>query len=354
MLRNRSLRAFSSAAALVLGTFCLSGFAATQAHAQSGGNNTAREVVNSVIQDIIESVRDRIRSQIKPIGPPLRFSGEDAASVAIYDDAFANLALGYAGMPLKAPPPPPAPIYLFGFTTTGSYDHSHSSEAGVTTNTNSFTATAGPDVTKIGIFDRSDALTLIVTGSDSWAKIVGGATSTTPGVAGTISYLNGGFSTDFTVNGQWTRTMGMTTQATSYTDNVQYRWDLANSWWVEPTAGVTYTETFAPALPVATSTEVHGGLHFGTEVMWNGVRVQPYFSGQLYTIADEKLAVPAGGMLPGGGAAVSQKGQVGGRGSAKLTFLWTNNFSTFIDIHGSGIDHTSDIGTTGGLRWTWN
>lgn len=352
MLRNGSLRALSRATAVALGTVCLSGVAATQAHAQA--SNTAREVVNSVIQDIIEQVRDRIRSEIRPVGPPLRFSGEDAANAPIYNDAFGSLALGYAGMPLKAPPPPPAPTYLYGFTTTGSYDHARATAGGLTTNTNQFTATAGPDVTKIGIFTRSDALTFIATGSDSWAKVVAGPSSTTPGIAGTISYLNGGFSTDFTANPQWTRTMGMTTQATSFTDNVQYRWDLANAWWVEPTAGVTYSETFAPALPVATSTEVHGGLHFGTETMWNGVKVQPYFSAVLYTIADEKLAVPFGGMLPGGAPAVNQKGLVGGRGSAKLTFLWTNNFSSFIDIHGSGIDHTSDIGTTGGLRWTWN
>jgi hypothetical protein len=350
MLRNGSLRALLRATALAVGTICLSGLAATQAHAQA--SNTAREVVNSVIQDIIEQVRDRIRSEIRPVGPALRFSGEDAANAPIYDDAFKSLALGYASMPLKAPPPPPAPIYLYGFTTTGSYDHSHATTAGLSTDTNVFTTTAGPDVTKIGIFDRSDALTVIVTGSDSWSQIVGGASSTTPGIAGTISYLNGGFSTDFTTNGQWTRTMGMTTQATSYTDNVQYRWDLANAWWVEPTVGVTYTETFVPAASVSTTTEVHGGLRFGTETMWNGVKVQPYFQGQVYTIASE-TGVVAVGALPGA-TGVNMQGQVGARGSAKLTFLWTNNFSSFIDVHASGIDHTTDIGTTGGLRWTWN
>jgi hypothetical protein len=334
--------------ALLLGATFLPALCVTQARA--GSSDTAREVVNSVIQDVIQSIRDRVRGYTRP-GAPLRYNGESAAAGSIYDQAFAPfMPLGYAGMPVKATAVAPSPSWLYGFTVTGSADQDIARAAGLTTTTNSLTFTGSGDVTKIGIFDRSDTLTLIATGSDLLGFPSTGESTTTPGVAGTVAYGNGNFSTDFTVNGQWTHAAGVVTTAVSYTDNVQYRFDLANAWFVEPTIGETYSQTFIQGAGGinGSSLEVHGGGRIGTEVLWNGVRVQPNFSAQAYTLVSETVAVPGGGV-----AGTNQKGLVGGRGAAKFNFLWSNSFSSYVEGHVRGIDDTFGYGATGGLRWTW-
>jgi hypothetical protein len=346
--------------ALLFGTVCLPSFAVIPAKADP--SETAREVVNGVIQSVIQSIRDEIRMRLAhPVGAPLRFNGEpdDPAAASIYNDAFR--ALGY--MPPKASPPAPtpAPSWLFGATGTGSYDYNHSSAGGINTHTNSFTVTGGLDATRIGVFGASDALTFVATGSDSFARAdianAAGVTSTTPGIAGTVSYLNGGFSTDFTVNGQWTHSLGMTTTAVSYTPNAQYRFDLPNAWWWEPTIGDTYTQTSLPGgLGNTHTNEVHGGVRVGTETPWYGVRVQSQVEGDVFNITDQSVpTVPGGAALPAGtpGSTPSQQGKTGGRGSVRFTFLWTDHFSTYIEGHIHGIDDTLGEGVTGALRYTW-
>jgi len=65
--------------------------------------------------------------------------------------------------------------------------------------------------------------------------------------------------------------------------------------------------------------------------MWNKVRVQPSLTLAAFSIVDQTgIAAPV--VLPpgvpgavGGGAA--RTGDVGGRASGKLNFLWTSNFS---------------------------
>jgi hypothetical protein len=154
---------------------------------------------------------------------------------------------------------------------------------------------------------------------------------------------------DFTINAQWTRSAGLTTTAMSYTPNVQYRYDLANRWWFEPTAGFTYSQISVPGGGVnGSSLEVHGGARIGTETVWNGIRVQPQLEGIAFTLASQTVAVPGGAVAP-----ASQKGMLGGRGAAKWSFLWSSNFSSFVEAHVRGVDSTLGFGTTGGLRWTW-
>jgi hypothetical protein len=147
----------------------------------------------------------------------------------------------------------------------------------------------------------------------------------------------------------------------SYTGNAQYRFDFPYSVWIEPTAGVTYTEVYTQnfGTKFADNTEVHGGARIGTEMKWMGYIVQPTLYGAVFGVVDSNMVglIPAG--LPGGVAAT---GLVGGRGSGKINVIWTPNFSSYVEVHGSGasntktpgVGSTQTIGAQAGLRYTWN
>jgi hypothetical protein len=366
---NRS--GFSKAAkhgaiALLLGSVCMPALVISQARADS---NTDR-IIQNVIQNILQNVRDQIqRRELRAnpyVGPnsALRFSGEDANTASNTDDPFN--ALAYNKIPTKAPPmvAPPPPAYLYGINLIGSGDESRSSAGGFTTTTQSAAVTGAVDITKIGIFSAYDAVSVIFTGSGIWSHSIGVDSTTSVG-AGTIAYVNGGFSTDFTVNGNWTSSqlaaVGIAaapdSSGVSYSPNVQYKFELGNTWFIEPTVGFTYTETYTGNFDVRTgdSTEVHGGARIGFETVVGGIRVQPQISGAAFSIVSQNGvggAIGPGG-LPIPGAGGTPTGQVGGRGSGKLNFLWTDAFSSYVEAHGSIIENTSAYGASGGLRWTF-
>lgn len=365
-------RGFAVAALAVL---CL--FAVRPAAAQSGPN-IPQEVVNNVIQNIIQNVRDQIQHR-RVIAPPgaLRFSGE--ASDFDNRDPFAAKgvsnpfsALAYA----KAPPLAAQPVaaWLYGVNLVGSGDRAQTlgTEVSVATVTGAF------DVTKIGIFTTTDALTFIGTGSHSWAHSftagnVFAAPFTTdgsiPSTSGTLSYINGGFSADFTVLASWTHNSSTAiggiadSSGVGYTFNGQYRFDFPYTVWIEPTAGVTYSESYAANFGPKTgdSTELHGGARAGFETKWLGFTVQPSVSGQYYEIVDSNGAGGVVGAVP----AVGVTGTYGVRGSGKINVLWTPQLSSYLEVHGSSITvpnkalvapiatGTSIVGTQAGLRYTW-
>lgn len=342
-------------AALLLGTVCMPAFMFSQARADS----VTDRIIQNVIQDILQNVRDQIqrRRLLPPPSRALRFSGEDAHSASNSDDPFN--ALAYGKVYTKAPPMP-EPVsspYLYGFNLTGSGDESRS--AGVTTS--SVAATGAIDITKIGITSAYDAVSVIFTGSGVWSNSIGVDTTTSVG-AGTIAYVNGGFSTDFTIDGTWTRTRlaaaGIVgtpdVSGVSYAPNVQYKFDLPNTWFIEPTVGFTYTQTYTADFGSQTgdSTEVHGGARVGFETMWNTVRVQPSLTLAAFSIVSQ---TGAGGAIGPNGLPLAggTTGQVGGRASGKLNFLWTDKFSSFIEAHGSTISGTDAYGGSGGVRWTF-
>jgi Autotransporter beta-domain len=329
-------------------------------------DSVADRVIQNVVQNVLQNVRDQIQSRRLAIPTPgrLQFTGEEEPTAYQGSDPFA--ALGYAKAPLytKAPPPAPAvPTWLYGVNLTGSADWSRS--AGITTS--SYGVTGAIDITKIGISSQYDALTVIFTGGGVWSNAPGTDSSTGVG-AGTIAYTNGGFSVDFTIDGTWTTSRlaaaGIITNTDStgisYAPNVQYKFDLANGFFIEPTVGATYTQTFTSSFGAQTgdSTEVHGGARFGTDTTWNGTRVQPSLKLEAFSIVAQSgiSTVAVGGtgvttpVVTGSGVAT---GQVGGRASGKLNILWTPTFSSFIEAHGSGISGLTAYGTTAGLRWTF-
>ena len=330
-------------------------------------------IIQNVIQNILQDVRDQIQNRrlVSPYSPGrLQFTGEDANARFGADDPFS--ALAYARAPYtKAPPAPPAPpppTYIYGLNLVGSADWSRAS--GITTN--SYGVTGAVDFTKIGIFNQYDALTFIFTGGGVWSHALGLDSNTGLG-AGTVSYVNGGFSTDFTVDGTWTGstlaqagiiTTHMDTTGISYAPNVQYKFENVggSAWYIEPTVGLTYTQTFDANFGTQTgdSTQVQGGARFGTETNWNGVRVQPQIQLMAFSLIAQSgtsSSTISTGTIPSLPISSSTNGiatgQIGGRASGKLNFLWTSNFSSYIEAHGSVIDQVSSYGATAGLRWTF-
>jgi hypothetical protein len=323
-----------------------------------------QRILANAITNILQDIRDQIQSRklLPPAGPGrLRFSAEESEfdnrhPFAVQDSNNPFEALAYTKAYTKAPPP--APVWLYGVNAILSGDSTTSTGSTATT----WTAVGAFDVTKIGIFTTSDALTFLATGSDSWSHIPAQFfNSSTPSGSGTLAYTNGGFSTDHTVTSSWTSNsvigLGIAAPANSslvsYTGNVQYKYDLGHSWFIEPTAGVIYTNFYTANLGTSTgtSTEVHGGGRIGTEVMWGGIKVQPSISAAAFEIVGVS---GAGGVAAAGAPNVTaQLNQLGGRGSTKLDFIWTSKFSTFLEGHISSVAGTQTVGASGGLRYTF-
>jgi hypothetical protein len=228
------------------------------------------------------------------------------------------------------------------------------------------------DVTKIGIFSQYDAFTVIFTGSGIWSDAPGLNSNTGVG-AGTVAYVNGGFSTDFTIDGTWTRArlsaLGVAlsttdTSGVSYAPNVHYKFELGNNWYIEPVVGVTYTQLFTASFGSQTgdSTTVHGGARFGGDTTWQGVRVQPSLTVEAFSIVEQTnslgtsstVSSPPPGTIPGTiSSAGAPTGAVGVQASGKLNFVWTPTFSNYFEAHGSTISSTDAYGVSVGLRWTF-
>lgn len=333
------------------------------AHAQSI-QDVQQEVVNNVTRTVLQNVRDQVqRRRVRSSAGVTRFSGSEA-SILDYNNPFASIASGdpmsalaYNKIPTKVPTLETiAPSYLFGINVIGTGD---ASQAGGVTTTSAAAAGAF-DVTRIGIFTATDALTIVGTGTGVWSSLPGIDATATAG-SGTIAYTNGGFSTDFTVTGTWSsvvlKALGIVlpanSTAVSYAPNVQYKFDLGNDWYLEPTVGVTYTESYTANFDtkIGDSTEVHGGARFGTEWMWGDWKVQPSVTSILFTVVDQHSIFDQFNQLAPNNS--SNKGLLGGRGSGKLNFVWNTNFSSYIEAHGSSIGGAKAFGGSGGLRWTF-
>lgn len=341
------------------GCIAIAGLAAldTQPAKAQGASEISRQVINSTIQSVIQTIRDRLQRKSLPreaTTRPLRFAPDGSPTAQYFDEVFG--ALGYAKSPMvtKAPaaPPPPPPPLQWAISGTGSLDQQRTTVAGFETTTNTEAATGTGSVTKIGVFGPSDAWVVGVVGGGSFSQ-QSGVRTTTPSVGTFTAYVNGGFSADFTFLTSWSHTttplLGAPTPnstAYSYTGDVQYKFDLATGWWIEPTVGVTFTQTTFDAVGAVhgESTQVQGGARIGTEVLWNGVRVQPTITGLAYS----NVHISTGGIV-GGVAAGTDEGQVWGKGALKFTFLFTDQFSAFIEGNVRGTSGTVDAIGYGGL-----
>ncbi|MCL2717148.1 MAG: hypothetical protein FWD68_22070, partial [Alphaproteobacteria bacterium] len=204
------------------------------------------------------------------------------------------------------------------------------------------------------------------TGLNSWTttKTTGlqDTSSAIPATSATIAYLNGGFSTDFSILATWipaTPDSAQGSRALAYSTNFQYRYQAPHSLWFEPTIGVTYGEQFNGnfADQCATTTEVHGGLRLGAETRWMGFKIQPTLSAVAFKVVDQSGAATQiyNRALS---EMVTPAGSVGVRSSAKMTVLWKENFSTYLDVHASTISspdmpNIQILGVQGGMRYSF-
>ena len=344
---------------------------------QSGYGQFQQDILLGNVGSITQGVRDQIHRRLigstTPVAP-LRFTGEEAdfdksnpfTAMGVTDPFN---ALAYGKVYTKAPPMAPVSQWIYGANLIGSGDQTVTlgSQIGIGTVTGAF------DVTKIGIFTSTDALTFIGTGSGSWAHDFSSPLSQwdseTPAVSGTLSYLSGAFSADFTTLASWTSYSSAlagfapptNNSVVSYTGNVQYRFDFPYSVFFEPTGGVTYTDVYSSGFgtEAADYTELHAGGRVGSEMKWMGYTIEPQLSGAVFKIVDYNVDNAA--IVPGIIPANPNLG-LGARGSAKVTVLWTPQFSSYIEAHASSLSGTNTalgiasmqtVGGQMGLRYTW-
>jgi len=316
----------------------------------------ADEAVRSLIQSISQTIRDEVRRRLlhtAPFSRPLRYSGDDVSSAtpSIYDDAFG--ALGYSSADLQARAASPivtkaAPIGAqqnLIYNTFFSAGHDWSFASGVETNTLSIAG--GGTVTKIGFFSATDAITVGVIGSGAFSRVRTLKSDTSvPGVTGLLNWQNGNFSSENKVTGSWseTETAGLKAKSdsVSFASDYNYRFDLGNTWYVEPTVGHVYTKTFFDGFSAEGKYwEVHGGGRIGTSWVSNGMSVSPSTT----LIAYSPVSTEVGGA--GGSASSPLEGKVGFRGSSKIDFGLSSSFTATIEGRYTTIDHTHGYGVQG-------
>lgn len=326
-------------------------------------------VIWTHVHNHLQTVRDVIqnRNLTPPVGMS-RFTAEesdfDPRRPFERSARHAFDALGYAKAPATAPAA--TPVWLFGVNAIGAVDETRT----VTGSTTASSGSGAFDVTKIGIFTASDALTFIATGTGIWAHTFGLDITTGSG-AGTLAYTNGGFSADFTTAATWSRPSSLiaaviappNSSSVSYTGNVQYKYDLPYTVYIEPTIGVTYMETYTANFGTKTgdATELHVGGRMGVEWNWIGYKVQPQISGQVFKNVAQSGVLA--GAVPGLPFAVAgTDAGLGGRGAVRFNVIWTPNFSSFLDVHASTLGSTKTfatlvgtqtVGGSAGMRYSW-
>jgi len=262
----------------------------------------------------------------------------------------------------------------WGVWGTGSGNWQRSTIAWTTTNSSTATGVGGSDYTRFGILTTSDALVIGVDGTYSNTRAAGTDTNS-PGGGAYLAYINGGFSGDFSFLALSLSTTGgaaptPSSDSYSYTGDLQYRYNLPNAWWFEPTVGATYSNTFFNAVGAATGEvlTVQGGARLGTETpLWNGVRVQTTFFGLAYSNVVENtgglpgapnIGIVNGIPLVGVGTSTSpDRGQVWGKGDAKFNFVFNQHFSSYVEGAIYGTDGNLRVlggGVFGGLRYVFN
>jgi hypothetical protein len=119
------------------------------------------------------------------------------------------------------------------------------------------------------------------------------------------------------------------TDTSNFSANVQNKYDLSFAWWVEPTAGVSYTwtSTNTPGFTDGHSTRVQGGVRVGTEWTSGTLKVQPTITGLAYSEVDVETPHLIGTVFVG----PTDQGYLWGKGIGKVNFQWTDKFSTSLE-----------------------
>ncbi len=143
--------------------------------------------------------------------------------------------------------------------------------------------------------------------------------------------------------------------------NLNYRFALTPSWWVEPTVGAAYTNTSygagAQALGLADGSlvMVQGGARFGTSTLIdNKVLLTTTLTGLAYS-----NVLVSGGFIPGAGLAgnnilaQADEGQVRGRGVLAFNFDFGQGIKSFVLGEVRGGQGLFGAGGKAGVRYEW-
>ena len=273
----------------------------------------ASQVSMTAVQSELQSIRDSIqagRSRSVTSGRPIGFAAEPTSnrleSNPLYDGSLDGL-LAYAKSDRtlhRAPPPPaavaPAPVWSVWGQGFGDWETRNGTANGIDIGRRTLTGggLVGLDVTFSNFTSPSGALVLGVLGAGmrstthnadgSEARVDG------PGTGFYAIYINGGFSTDATWKGDFLTvapstlptSVGLNNYVTAW--NIQQKFEWGQSW-VEPTAGVTYTNSIWNAdghtrgFTDGYAWRVQAGLRAGTS--WDaggGVKLEPTLTALAY------------------------------------------------------------------------
>ena len=273
-------------------------------------NRTAVQTSQLEVTQIWDELRVR-RDQIQGsrTGPPLGYAADSAlryqeeALSYQNDNSKQYSATDALAMAVKAPHPvedlgPKPAVWLQTF-----YDQAQWAESGGGSNFDRRTGTvgfqAGFDETWRSLLSKADAFVVGLVGGDAQANTTFAATTNQanifgPGFGAYATYINGGFSVDSLVKNDWFRLTESSPSSSvnlnnfNVAGNIQYKFDVLKTSFIEPTGGFVYTDTAygsgAAALELQNGnvTRLQAGARFGTDWDWNNIHFTPNLLALVY------------------------------------------------------------------------
>jgi hypothetical protein len=356
-----------------------------------------QEVINSSVQVQLHNTVDQIKNGIGAniagrTWRPLGYANDDSEDFPALGYADPNGSRSRNPLYTKAPPAPAAaPTFQVSLWTSGNgaelrqtgFFNNGAVGTNLASNTSSYVGLGGIDFLRSQFIFNGDYLLIGVLGGDAYTHSSAAVGTTTnvkaPTVGAYAAYILGGFSTDFAFT---TSFMGLDTASSlgpvpienmyltsySYAYNLNYRFNFTNNWWLEPTVGFAYfdqvwgDDEHALGFADGQTTRVQGGLRAGTWFMWGQTRVEPTFTGLAYSDVSVRGGTAFAGGVPGspfvgvGTPLPTDQGEVWGKGIAKLNFVFSSNFSAYVEGEVYGTSGAVDIrgyAGTVGLRLTF-
>jgi hypothetical protein len=332
------------------------------------------QVSSTGIQQQIWSIEDRLQRKPAPASRPMGFAEEASAGDPVIDSAFA--ALGYSGDPrdpkspiaVKAPAQSSQVSYSAWVQGLVDYENRTGTFNGIDIGRDTLIGggIAAADVTIQHVTSASDAVVFGILTGDLTATVrnADGSTALVRGPSAGVysAYVNGPFSIDGTFKTDFfalTETeagvatpLGLNNYVTTAYAN--YKQDMG-TWWVQPTAGVTYTRTVWNAESTAdgfsdgTDVRVQGGARFGSGFDWSGV----HFDQSLTVLAYDDVIISGGTLAVATGVpmAPTDEGKIFGQVIGKLEAQLTRNWS--VNVEGEFRGSTDVYGVAGRVGATY-
>lgn len=380
----------TSVTGTVRGTLPFFYIATTQSYFEVSQLGHTAQQATQVSIDAIQSVTTGIRDSImrnRPRGGPNSFAWDPYADNDNKNDPFAKFAaygdsvpgaLGYAKSPIytKAAPVALPSGVQFAIWGQGFADQEKRAEtflgADVGRTTTTYGGLAGFDAAFSNWLGFGGTYVIGALGgyTESHVRNNDGSTSRVsgPGVGLYSVWAKGGWSIDtvskadfFNIDRWQTGIPVLTLGMTNYTSagNINYRFDMPNNWWIEPTAGVSYTanrwDTPSKILGMldGETFRVQAGSRFGTSTVWGRTTVEGSVTGLAYSdvvINGNTLAVAAGALLP---TPPNDQGKVFGQGIGKLNFIWSPQISSYVEGEVRGRDGVIGYAGRVGARYSF-